>query len=109
MGGFPEKILLSPPPKLFRFTAGVARIISGQSGAARALKPDEIPFSLPSCSHVFIREDASKPLLSPLYRGPYLVLSKYFLVQIDSMCDSVSVDGLKPVLSDHSVTPQQPS
>jgi hypothetical protein len=79
--------------------------------AVPTTKPDQIPSSLANCSHVFIREDASKPPLSPLYRGPYLVLSKYpkyFLVEIGSKSDSVSVDRLKPVLSDHPVTPQQP-
>jgi len=76
-----------------------------------SLKPDEIPPSLVSCSHVFIREDTSKPPLSPLYRGPYLVLSKYpkyFQVQIGSKSDSVSVDRLKPVLSDRPLVPQLP-
>ena len=62
-----------------------------------SLKTDVIPPSLASCSHVFIREDSSKPPLSPLYRGPYLVLSKtpkYFVVQIGSKSDSVSMDPL---------------
>ena len=70
-----------------------------------------IPSSLTSCSHVFIREDTSKPPLSLLYKGPYLVLSKYpkyFLVQIGSKSDSVSVNRLKPVLSDHPLVPQLP-
>ena len=47
----------------------------------------------------------------PCTRGPYLVLSKnpkYFLVQIGSKSDSVSVDQLKPVFSDQLVTSQQP-
>ena len=74
-------------------------------------KPDRIPSSLTSCSHVFIREDTSKPPLSLLYKGPYLVLfkyPKYFLVQIGSKSDSVSVDRLKPILSDHPLVPQLP-
>ena len=75
------------------------------------LNPDEIPPILASCSHVFIREDSSKPPLSPLYRGPYLVLSKtpkYFVVQIGSESDSLSMDRLNPVISDQPVTSQQP-
>ena len=47
----------------------------------------------------------------PCTRGPYLVLSKnpkYFLVQIGSKSDSVSVDQLKPVFSYQLVTSQQP-
>ena len=60
---------------------------------------------------MFVREDTSKPPLSPLYRGPYLVLSKYpkyFQVQIGSKSDSVSLERLKPVLSDHHLVPQLP-
>ena len=79
---------------------------------APSLKPDEIPSSLVSCSHVFIREDSSKPPLSPLYKGPYLVLSKspkYFVVQMGSKSDSVSVDRLKPVYSDQPVISQNPT
>ena len=80
------------------------------------LNPDsgeenKIPTSLISCSHVFIREDATKPPLAPLYRGPYLVLNrfpKFFLLQVGSKADSVSVDRLKPVLSEFPVVSQDP-
>ena len=34
--------------------------------AVLVLKPDQIPFSLTCCSHMFIRESSSKPLLFPL-------------------------------------------
>ncbi len=63
-----------------------------------------------SCD-VFVREDASKPSLSPLYRGPYLVVerrSKFFRLQIGAKVDSVSVDRLKPVFSDSPVIPAAP-
>ena len=79
--------------------------------AVLALKPDQIPSSLTSCSPVFIREDSSKPLLSLLNRGPYIVLSrnpKYFLVQIGSKPDSVSVDWLLPVFCDQPLISQKP-
>ena len=72
---------------------------------------NKIPTSLISCSHVFIREDATKPPLAPLYRGPYLVLNrfpKFFLLQVGSKADSVSVDRLKPVLSEFPVVSQDP-
>ena len=80
------------------------------------LNPDsgdenKIPTSLISCSHVFIREDATKPPLAPLYRGPYLVLNrfpKFFLLQVGSKTNSVSVDRLKPVLSEFPVVSQDP-
>ena len=59
---------------------------------------NKIPTKLLSCSHVFVREDTSKPPLASLYRGSYLVLnrsSKFFLLQVGSKTDSVSVDRLK--------------
>ena len=58
---------------------------------ATNIKPDQIPSSISTCSHVFVREDASKPPLSPLYRGPFLVISrspKYFVIQVGSKQDS---------------------
>ena len=61
--------------------------------------------------YVFVREDASKPPLSPLYRGPYLVLrrsEKFFILQIGDKQDSVSVDRLKPVFSSNPVVPGLP-
>ena len=60
---------------------------------------------------VFVRDDASKPPLSFLYRGPYRVLrpsEKVFFIQIRDKSDSVSVDGLKPVISSVSVVPGVP-
>ena len=72
---------------------------------------DQIPPSLLHSFHVFVREDSSKPPLSPLYRGPYLVISrspKYFSLQVGSKTDAVSVDQLKPVLLEFPVTVQEP-
>ena len=72
---------------------------------------EQIPPSLLCSSHVFVREDSSKHPLSPLYRGPYLVVSrspKYFSLQMGSKTDSVSVDRLKTVLSEFPVTAQTP-
>ena len=60
---------------------------------------------------VFVRDDASKTPLSPLYRGPYRVLhcsEKFFVLQIGDISDSVSVDRLKPVFSSVPVVPAEP-
>ena len=79
--------------------------------SATMVPSSTVPLSLLSAAYVFIREDSSKPPLSPLYRGPYKVLSrtpKYFVVQIGSKHDTVSVDRLKPVLSETPVVPQLP-
>ena len=61
--------------------------------------------------YLFVQDDASKPPLSPLYRGPYLVLrhsEKFFVLQIGDKSDSVSVDRLKPVFSSVPVVPGVP-
>ena len=61
--------------------------------------------------YVFVRDDASKPPLSLLYRGPYLVLrhsEKFFILQIGDKKDAVSVDRLKPVFSSNPVVPGLP-
>ena len=58
-----------------------------------------------------MRDDAHKPPLSPLYRGPYRVVSrsaKFFRLMLGDKEDSVSVDRLKPVFSTEDVTPVQP-
>ena len=73
--------------------------------------PAQVPAALKAAKFVFVREDASKPSLSPLYRGPYLVMerrSKFFRLQIGSKIDAVSVDRLKPVVSDCPVVPADP-
>ena len=62
-----KNIPVSPPHHL---------VLNHEPGAE-----NKIPTRLLSCSHVFVREDASKPPLALLYRGPYLVLncsSKFF-------------------------------
>ena len=60
---------------------------------------------------VFVRDDASKPPLAPLYRGPYRVIlqrAKFFVLQISDKSDSDSVDRLKPVYSPVPVDPAVP-
>ena len=55
-----------------------------------------LPRDLLTAEFVFVREDASKPPLSPLYRGPYKVLDrfeKFFILQISDKSNSVSVDN----------------
>ena len=73
--------------------------------------PKPLPSSLLQADFVFIREDASSPSLSPLYRGPYKVLErrdKFFRLQIGDKVDVVSVDRLKPVISDSTIIPAKP-
>lgn len=70
-----------------------------------------IPPQLLNAEFAFIRRDGHVPPLSPLYHGPYRVIStgaKFFTLQIGAKVDNISVDRLKPVLSSSPVTPSSP-
>ena len=74
-------------------------------------QPQPLPRALLIADFVFVCHDASKPPLSPLYRGLYRVLhrsEKYFIFQIGDKSDSVSEDRLKPVFSSDPVVPAEP-
>ena len=97
------------------FLRKVERAISGFSGPplhnVAPPQPQPLPRALQNAEFVFVREGASKPLLSPLYRGPYKVLKrceKFFILQVGDKTDSVSVDRLKAVFSSVPVTPAVP-
>ena len=51
-----------------------------------------------TCTHVFVRVDATEKPLQPPYHGPYRVIdrkSKLFIVDLYGKQDSISVDRLK--------------
>ena len=101
------------PPEVF--LRKIERAVSGLSGPPRhhvtPSSPQPLPRELLAAEFVFVRDDTSKPPLSPLYRGPYKVLErfdKFFILQIGDKTDSVSVDRLKAVFSPTTVTPAAP-
>ena len=111
----PGEFLEAPEIPSLQFISKVEKVIAGFSTPpphhVQYSPPVEVPAALRTAKFVFVREDASKPSLSPLYRGPYLViqrLSKFFRLQIGTKVDSVSLDRLKPVLSDSPVIPVAP-
>ncbi|KAL6490077.1 hypothetical protein MHYP_G00004220 [Metynnis hypsauchen] len=58
-----------------------------------------IPLSLHKAGYVFVRHDAHRGPLRPVYDGPFRVLEpgdKFFRVDIGGVPESVSVDRLKP-------------
>ena len=74
-------------------------------------QPQPLPRALLDAEFVFVHDNASKPPLSPLYRGPSRVLQrseKFFVLQIGDKSDSVSVDRLKPVFSSYPLVPAKP-
>ena len=111
----PEEFLDGPELPSSQFLSKIQKVISGFSVPpphhVPQQPPAEVPAPLSNAKFVFVREDTSKPLLAPLYRGPYLVLerrSKFFRLQVGQKVDSVSVDRLKPVFSDSPVIPADP-
>ena len=111
----PGEFLEAPEIPNAQFISKVEKVIAGFSASpphhVQYSPPVEVPAALRTAKFVFVREDASKPSLSPLYRGPYLVIkrrSKFFRLQVGDKVDSVSVDRLKPVFSDSPVMPAAP-
>ena len=70
--------------------------------AHHANPPVQVPKSLETTTHVFVRTDAVRqPLVRP-YTGPYRVVSKsakYFVIEKNGKTDSVTVDRLKPAFT----------
>ncbi|XP_065176625.1 uncharacterized protein LOC135806375 [Sycon ciliatum] len=63
-----------------------------------------IPADLSTCSHVFIRTDATRTPLQRPYTGPHRVLErhdKYFRLDLNGRSDTVSIDRLKPAFHDN--------
>lgn len=62
-----------------------------------------IPGDLSTCTHVYVRRDAHRRPLRPVYDGPYTVVSradKYFKVVVNGRHDSVSIDRVKPAYAE---------
>jgi len=73
-------------------------------------RPPYVSPALSTCTHVFIRCDATRKPLQQPYSGPYKVLKredKYFVVDINGRHDTVSMDRLKAahIESDPGVSP----
>ena len=65
-----------------------------------------------SCTHVYIRHDATREPLQPPYDGLYKAISrndKYFTVEVKGRADTVSLDRLKPVHLEHPITATTPT
>ncbi len=64
-----------------------------------------------SAAFVYVRKGGAVPPLSPLYSGPYKVLSsgpKVFRLQVGEWEESVSIDRLKSHRGAAPVQPAQP-
>ena len=78
------------------------------SYAQMAAKP---PALLMSATYVYVRKGGTVAPLSPLYSGPYKVLSsgpKIFKLQVGERIEVVSIDRLKPHRGDLFIQPALP-
>jgi hypothetical protein len=69
------------------------------------------PQALFTTPQVLVRRDGHVPPLTPLYDGPYTVLSRsptHFTLQFPNSTDTVSINRLKPFYSPHSSPPLNP-
>ncbi|XP_064469728.1 uncharacterized protein LOC135384456 [Ornithodoros turicata] len=60
-------------------------------------RPHHVSHELATASHVYLRTDATRKSLHPLYSGPHLVLSrspKHFTISVNGRKDTVSIDRL---------------
>ncbi|XP_003367811.1 putative integrase core domain protein [Trichinella spiralis] len=67
-----------------------------------------VPKELKDCTHVFVRNDAPRPTLSPTYDGPYLVLSragKTITICCQDKTKTISFDRVKPAFLDSGDAP----
>ena len=70
-----------------------------------------IPSGLSTCDFVFVRHDAVKKPLQPPYDGPFKVLvghDKYFVLDIASKQNTISLDRLKAAHLDSDTAPPFP-
>ena len=72
-----------------------------------------VPKVISSWTHVFLRMDAVKAPINPLYTGPYHVLSrtdKLFTLDISGKIETVSIDRVtKGFLDNNTQEPHNPS
>ena len=70
-------------------------------------RPSRVPNDLLTCTHVFVRVDSVKKPQQPPYTGPYRVIKKkdkYFILDINSKHETISVDRLKVAHTDSEST-----
>jgi hypothetical protein len=109
----PGELLSSAEPPVDSF---VARLQHAQPPPATrpltyAQAAASVPPALFAARFVYIRQGGVIPPLSPLYQGPYRVISrnsKFFNLEVGSRTEVVSVDRLKPHLGGPDVTPARP-
>ncbi|KFD62072.1 hypothetical protein M514_25791 [Trichuris suis] len=62
-----------------------------------------VPKQLETCTHVYLRHDASRPPLSPTYDGPYRISTrtkKTVTILYGDRLKTVSIDRVKPAFND---------
>ena len=109
-------IVQDPPSKQFfeelrNSMSGFRPVPARHNTSSASIKPDAIPTALSTCLMVLVRKDGHVPPLTPLYAGPYKVLSRSprtFKLQVGPREEVVSVQRLKPAVTSDDQTPALP-
>jgi hypothetical protein len=110
----PGQFLSTSPPAadfLEQLRQNMGRFVPPAVRPVLAAELSKMEADLQKASFVYIKRGAPPAGLSPLYQGPYKVLSrgaKVFQVDIGGRREVISVDRLKPHLGSPPVQPAEP-
>ena len=96
-GEFLEGIEILPSRFLQKIEQAVSGFVVPPPYHVSQAQPAPLPPALLAAKFVFVREDASVPLLAPLYQDPYLILERrttFFRLRLGDRIDVVSVERL---------------
>lgn len=86
-------------PEFIRKLNEAMSSLNNNTAVSTTQRSSFIPDQLSTCTHVFIRTDASRKSLTPPYEGPFEVIEKqhkHFKIKLPRREANVSVDRLKP-------------
>ena len=94
-----ETNTLSDPQSFVSRLRHTMQLLRPVPASHNACSKPHVSKDLSSCTHVFIRKDASHRSLQPRYDGPFEVLrrdTKFFIVSVNGQRQTISLDRLKP-------------
>ena len=114
----PHQFLTVPDPPSDKFYEDLRNSMSGfhpvparHNVQSSTVSTEQLPTALTSCPMVLVRKDGHVPPLSPLYEGPYQVLSRSlrtFRLKVGRRVETVSTERLKPAVTSEHEKPALP-
>ncbi len=110
----PGQFLNTPPPSpdfLEQLRHSMVRLMPPAVRPVMKAEPSKMEADLQRASFMYIRRGAPSSSLSPLYQGPFKVLTrgaKVFQVDVSGRQEVISADHLKPHMGTSPVQPAEP-